>query len=226
MNIAFGTLLLLILLSPGFICRYAFLQGPYSRKNFQPSISDDIFWSVIPAFFIQLLAYTFLKFIGIQPSPRDLYLIVTGNEHVNFELIDASLFRFTQYTFVLLVISYLAGASARWIVTRYNLDLKYNILKVANEWHYLFSGKLTKEKVDLIQMDILVNSGNGTTLNSGILEDYFLNKDGGIDRLYLITVFRDNDYELPGDYFVIFGKEILNLNLTYFSLKEPVSAAK
>lgn len=221
MNIAFGTLVIIVLLSPGFVCRYAFLKGPYSRKNFKPSISDDIFWSVIPAVFIQLTAFILLKSFGFQPSLRDIYLIIVGAEAIDFDVIDAGIAPFLIYSIIILAFSYLLGGLARWTVIRFSLDLKYNILKVNNEWYYLFSGKLTDEEVDFIQLDILVNSDKGTMLYSGILDDYFLNKEGGIDRLYLIKVHRDRRYEMPGDHFIIFGREILNINLTYFRLEEP-----
>lgn len=223
MNVAFSTLLILILLSPGFIVRYAFLKGPYSRKNFRPPIADDIFWSVIPAFFIQILALIFLQLIGKTLATKDIYLLLIGEKGIDFNTVNTNLIPFLLYSLILLLISYMIGASARFIVSKYNLDLKYNILKVNNEWYYLFSGKLIKEDLDLIQLDILVSSDKGTTLYSGILEDYFLNKDGGIDRLYLIRVYRDTKYEMPGDFFVIFGKDILNINLSYFRLEEPAS---
>ena len=122
-----------------------------------------------------------------------------------------------------MIFGYFVGGLARWMVTKFSLDLKYNILKVNNEWYYLFSGKLTSEKVEAIQLDVLVKSDKGTTLYSGILEDYFLNAEGGIDRLYLIEVSRDMKYQMPGDYFVIFGKEVLNMNVTYYRLQEPPS---
>lgn len=221
MNIAFGTLFILILLSPGFVCRYAFLKGPYSRNNFRPAVSDDIFWSVIPAVLIQLSAYSFLKLTGYDPSIKDLYLLMTGaKDGINFDTVNNNISSFFLYTIVILSLSFLIGSIARWIVMKFELDTKYNILKVNNEWYYLFSGKLAKEAVDFIQLDVLVNSNKGTTLYSGILENYFLNKEGGIDRLYLITVYRDKNYKMPGDHFVIFGKEILNVNITYFKLEE------
>lgn len=225
MNIAFGTLVIIVLLSPGFVCRYAFLKGPYSRKNFKPSISNDVFWSVIPAVFIQLTAFIFLKFVGANPSLKDIYLLIIGAENIDFEAIESGITPFLIYSVIILSLSYLPGSLARWTVIRFNLDLKYNILKVNNEWYYLFSSKLTNEEVDFIQLDILVNSDKGTMLYSGILDDYFLNKEGGIDRLYLIKVHRDRKYEMPGDYFIIFGKEILNINLTYFRLREPDTEA-
>ncbi|MEO1253289.1 MAG: hypothetical protein AAFY41_00200 [Bacteroidota bacterium] len=228
MNVAFGTLLILIFLSPGFVCRYAFLKGPYSRKNLQPSLPNEIFWSVIPAFFIQLLAIQFLKLVGFQPAIKELYLMVIGDPGVDFKIVNGELGAFLIYSAALLFLSYFLGASARLIVTHFNIDLKYNILKVNNEWYYLFSGKLAESEVDLIQLDVLVhsNSEKGTTLYSGILEDYFLNKEGGIDRLYMIKVYRDTKYEMPGDLFVIFGKDIININLTYFKLEEENQIAK
>ena len=220
MNIAFSTLILIVLLSPGFVCRYAFLKGPYSRKNFAPSVSNDIFWSVIPAFFIQLTAYTILRLFGLNPSAKDLYLLIIGAETgIDYQLVDGGIFPFMFYMGVVLGLAGLSGVLARWTVIKYRLDMRYNILKVNNEWYYLFSGKLTDERVDFIQLDVLVRGDSGTTLYSGILEDYYLNKDGGIDRLYLIKVHRNRKYRMPGDTFIMFGKEILNINLTYFRLE-------
>ena len=219
MNVALGTLLILIILSPGFICRYAFLKGPYSRKNFKPTITEDIFWSLIPAFFIQLTAVFILQQLGLNHSVKTLYLLIAGAEKgIDFQLVDNHLTFFLTYTFILLLISYGIGSTARWIVIRYDLDLKYNIFKVNNEWYYLFRRNLLYQDVDFIQLDVLVHSQKGTTLYSGILDDYFLNKEGGIDRLYLLQVTRDRDYYMPGDYFVVFGKDIFNLNLTYVTL--------
>ncbi|MFY0601968.1 MAG: hypothetical protein JXR03_20005 [Cyclobacteriaceae bacterium] len=221
MNVAFSTLVILVLLSPGFVCRYAFLKGPYSRKNFRASVSDEIFWSIIPAFFIQILAFLLVQALGFFPSIKDLYLITIGaKEDIDFDVINAGLFPFMVYMCILIIVSFLLGAGARWIVSKYNLDLKYNILKVNNEWYYLFSAKLADEDIDFIKLDVLVRSEKGTMLYSGILDDYFLNKDDGIDRLYLLGVQRDKNYEMPGDHFVIFGREILNINLTYFKLGE------
>lgn len=223
MNVAFSTLIILILLSPGFVCRYSFLKGPYSRKNFRSAPTDEIFWSVIPAFFIQLLGIAAIQMLGFSLSIKDLYLIIVGaEEHINFETINEGLFPFMIYMGLALTISFLLGSLARRVVSKFDLDLKYNILKVNNEWYYLFSAKLADEDIDFIKLDVLVRSEKGTMLYSGILDDYFLNKDNGIDRLYLLGVQRDKHYEMPGDHFIIFGKEILNINLTYFKLQEPM----
>jgi hypothetical protein len=73
---------------------------------------------------------------------------------------------------------------------------------------------------------------------SGILEDYYLSKDNGLDRLYLHNVYRrrlkddlnpdqpnvgylerhldPRYYAMPGDLFVITYDKILNLNITYY----------
>ena len=238
MNIAFGTLIILFLLSPGFVIRYAFLKGPYSRKNFKPSLSDDVFWSVIPAVFIQLAGIICLKLIGYRVSVPDFYYLLIGSKTgINFKLVSEGFPLFFWYSIVILIFSFLLGTSARWAVTRFRLDRKFNILKVNNEWYYLFTGSYDQD-IDLIQVDILAHSDEGNILYSGILKDFFLNKEGGIDRLYLVAVYRrrfsedlkdtskkpkkldERYYNMPGDYFVIFGHEIINLNVTYYKLKD------
>ncbi len=218
MNFAFGTLLILILLTPGFLLRYAFLKGPYSRKNHKPSLPDEIIWSVIPAFLLQLSGYALLEAMGYTIALKDLYLLIIGSDKVSFEILSAGILPFMIYAVIQMIIAFYIGSASRWAVGKFGLDLRYNILKVNNEWYYLFSGQLADEKVEAIQLDILVKSDKGTSLYSGILEDYFLNSDGGIDRVYLIEVSRDVKYQMPGDYFVIFGREILNINVTYYRL--------
>ena len=64
----------------------------------------------------------------------------------------------------------------------------------------------------------------------GILADYILSKEGGLDRIYLRDVKRrylvkdkpDNDenlyYQMPGEFFVISAQQIINIHITYYSV--------
>jgi hypothetical protein len=140
--------------------------------------------------------------------------------------------------------SVVLGLLVRLIVRKFRFDLKYPFLRLNNEWYYLFSGEILdiekpgeSKNIDLIQVDVLMQTGEGPLVYSGTLEDYFLSKDNGLDRIYLSQVYRrkmqedlkrnernvgyleryldERYYSMPGDLFVITYGEILNLNITY-----------
>ena len=83
----------------------------------------------------------------------------------------------------------------------------------------------------------LVKSDQGTIIYTGILADYVLSKDGGIDRIYLTNVKRrylrddklnqphsndDGDeryYYLPGQFFIVPYSQVINLHITYYKIE-------
>ncbi len=96
-----------------------------------------------------------------------------------------------------------------------------------------------KTRIELIQVDALINSSEGNFIYSGILENFFLSKDNGLDRIYLSNVYRrrlkddlDADvpnvgylarhqdtryYSMPGYLFVATYDKIINMNITYYT---------
>jgi hypothetical protein len=247
MNLILGSILLFILLSPGLIFRYSYLQGTYSKQTFKISAVDEIFWAVIPAFVFQLAGIlVIIHFTIYQVRLDQLYLILTGaDSEIDFNFILGSLPVFLVYIVILIVIAAVLGLSARFIVRKFQLDLRYPFLKVNNEWYYLFSGEILdfldspgeSKNVEMIQIDVLVSTGDGTMVYSGTLENYFLSKDNGLDRIYLSNVYRrkmkddldrtkpnvgyldrfldERYYAMPGDLFVVTYDKIINLNVTY-----------
>ncbi len=126
-----------------------------------------------------------------------------------------------------------------------SLDKKLNFLKINNDWYYLFSGRILDQpgQIEFVQVDALVGSDNGNLIYCGILNNYFLSPEGSIDKIYLSNVYRrslsedltfedmkskkftekefdERYYNMPGEYFVLFGNQILNINVTYYYLKE------
>jgi hypothetical protein len=96
MNIALGALLIFLLLFPGILLRIAYLNGPYSRKNIQTSLVDELILSLLPSFILQGFGYLLAEFIfryHIRLEP--LYQIVIGANspayHPDFQLIEQSL---------------------------------------------------------------------------------------------------------------------------------------
>lgn len=97
---------------------------------------------------------------------------------------------------------------AHKIVRRYDLDIRFKILRFKNQWYYIFNGdilrfkkyKIISQEVRLTQdlsshknimfayVDVLVREADGIHLYSGIVMDYDLNAQdiSKLDKLYLM----------------------------------------
>lgn len=142
-----------------------------------------------------------------------------------------------------------AGRGLKHLVLTNNLDCKYHFLRVHNDWYYLLTGKILDfedwpgEAADVaaVQVDLVVEGKEHTYLYTGLLAEFYLSKDQGLDRLCLQEVYRrtlisdrpqqdiegiptqqlDNRYyRMPGDVFVIPYSLVKNINVTYKKLQE------
>lgn len=134
------------------------------------------------------------------------------------------------------------------IVLFFGLDVKYKLFRFANEWHYLFSGKIlrlenptkngfnNKLQVKHLYLDVLVNEGDKNTLYTGFFGDYDLShKDyNKLEKLHLIHPNRYKNIEnqkikksIPGSIFTILGDKIININSTYvYQNEEEIASNK
>lgn len=136
------------------------------------------------------------------------------------------------------------GKGSRELVEHFDLDIRVRWLRFNNEWYYLLSGRILNfpdwygseaGKVAKVQVDVVVETKEGSVLYCGLLDEFYLSKDG-LDRICLSQTFRrrlDQDapnqtekqidrqfdgryYKMPGDLFVIPYSQIRNINLTYY----------
>lgn len=245
MNLLFSSILLFILIAPGLIFRFSYLQGTYAKLNFKASAIDEVFWALIPALFFQLAAVLFLEAVFSVNIRIDVfYQLINGDESagIDFKLLRAGFFPFLMYTLGLIVFSAITGRLLRAVIRKFKLDIRYRFFRLNNEWHYLFSGEILdfpdvpgeSENIEIIQVDLLTNTAEGSVIYSGILQDYYLSKDNGLDRIYLSQVYRrklkddlayaeqsdvqkldERYYQMPGELFVIQYDKIVNMNVTY-----------
>ncbi|WP_373515148.1 hypothetical protein [Persicitalea sp.] len=253
MNIAFSALVIFFLLFPGIIFRIAYLDGPYSRRTVQSSFVDELILSLIPACFIQFIGYLIVENLGVIPVEVDeklIYQLITGQPAIDFSNIETGLKGFLEYHFLVYVVAFAAGKLIRRIVLDRKLDYKYHFLRIHNEWYYLLTGRfyisdLMSENAGTdVYADVLVETNEGSYLYSGLIKDFFLSKDNGLDRIYFEEIFRrklegdladqsdpmmQNEkvekwldsryYEMPGDIFVIPYSQIKNINVRYLYFK-------
>ncbi len=268
MNIALATLTLLIILYPGFLFRRFYFTGEFSKEYFKQSVTDLIFSSILPGFFIHFIGY--LLFIKGR-SQIDVITIGTLLSGTSDSIKVTEAFKavyqkapsIAGYFFGVSVVGMAAGFAAKLIVRKLKLDRKVKMFRFQNEWHYIFSGEIldfpkvpgNAEDIDCSYVDALVKTDEGTIIYTGLLADYILTKEGGIDRIYLTDVkrrfFKDdisnkveqpseldesaNDsryYYLPGRFFIISYSQIINLHVTYYKvtpnqqLKEEIQHIK
>jgi hypothetical protein len=202
MNIAIGALVLLLLIFPGILFRYAYLSGPYSRRNFQSSLSDEVVLSLIPAFLIQALSYSVVELI--LKINVDISLLirlvsqVSGVVAAEFEIIENSILLFSIYNLITCSFGFLAGKLFRNFVAKNNWDIKYHSLRFNNEWYYLLSGRIidfpgnagNSRNINMVRVDVMSESQGNTIIYSGILREFYLSKADGLDRIYLTNVYR------------------------------------
>jgi hypothetical protein len=125
------------------------------------------------------------------------------------------------------------------MVLTLKLDTKYKFLRYANEWHYIFYGRIFYFKKNSFQgltsnleikytyVDVLVSNDNEKpSLYSGFLADYDLDRKdiSKIERIHLLKAIRyklDEESNqlvqrnIPGDIFTIIGHRIININCIY-----------
>jgi hypothetical protein len=262
MSLLFGSVFLFILISPGLLFRFSYLQGTYAKLTFKVSAVEEIFWALVPTLFLHLAAILIIENCFPYAVRLDIVYNLIIGEASDFSIIRQSLLPFLVYLAVLIFISVICGVILRLAVRKLKFDFYLRFLRFGNEWHYLLSGEFVNmpeagehatliqalktywrilnkpaKKVQWIQVDALVNSSEGDVIYSGILKDYFLSKDNGLDRIYLSQVYRrkykkdlklepeedriqqldERYYSMPGHLFIIQYSHIQNLNITYYS---------
>lgn len=246
MNIAFGALVLLILLLPGLVFRVAYLNVRYSGKSFRSTIVDETLLAVAPALILQIIGFEVVENIFHRPvSLATIYqLIISSGTFSNFDIIQKSLGLFLLYNLLLGAAAYFLGIGARKLIQYFKIQYKYPIFRFQNDWYHILKGTILSfqgnahdaEEIDYVWIDVMLESKEGTFIYSGILKDFFLSKDEGLDRIYLSNVRRrrmiddlvaDDDiteteeldkryYYMPGDFFIIPYSQIKNLNVVYY----------
>lgn len=253
MNIALSTLILFLFLIPGFLFRRFYYTGEFSKQYFKQNFTDLVFPTLIPS-----LLFHALGIFLISHSPfTSNYVVDVGvisgliSGVANYEQVNRALLNIYTYSGPILayfltisLISGVTGFLVKVLVRNLKLDRRQKIFRFQNEWHYIFSGEILDfprvpgkaEDLDFTYVDALVKSDEGTIIYSGLLTEYVLSKEGGIDRLYLTDVKRrylKNDerekpgenkyYYMPGQFFVLPFQHVINLHITYYTVEISTS---
>jgi hypothetical protein len=250
MSVALPALVVFVLLLPGFVTRSRLKRAERLSLDYSPFgqvVTQAVLWSVVLH-----LGWLFLTdaFTGRTLRPDVLLELLGSDSSAQVRALDAVAADATpvaRYFGTLLLFAYAAPAGVRWLIERYHLDRLGSPLSGALRftgapWYYLLSGAdfPHDETPDLIYVSAIVSVAGQPILYTGVLDDYFLDPDGRLDRVILESVMRrplardkesagrpgiDRFYPIDGDYFVLRYSEAITLNIEYIKLatEDPIA---
>lgn len=246
MNVALPALIVFFLLLPGFIFRTNLKRAERASLDFSPFgqlVAEGILWALVLHFSWLGLSHlvferdfapvVLLKLLSSAPTPQAEAIEAVGSQ---FNWIAA-------YFSTLIAVSFVLPQAVRHIISRYRLDRADAILSRLFRfhqapWYYLLTGADFKsgEEPDLIFVSAIVEVGKSAVLYVGVLDEFYVDADGQLDRLVLQNVVRrpieadkeqggsdantaDNRfYDIDGDSFVLRYSEAITLNIQYVRL--------
>ena len=212
MNLAFPALAVFLLVLPGVLLSYAYRRGFFQRSPVSfSSAANEATRSVL---FALLLHTGFLVFLdGVFKASVDYQaalLLLTGNANPSTAAGQAALHAIAGRP--LAVAAYLIATNGAGLLLGYALhvtvrrtrsDLRWDVLRFKNNWHYLFTGEalafsipqrersyaaireMMEERIDFVFVSALVEQSGESFLYWGLLSDFFFDASGGLERIVL-----------------------------------------
>ncbi|WP_129587695.1 hypothetical protein [Herbaspirillum robiniae] len=258
MNLALPALVVFLILLPGFLFRSRFKHVELTSLDYSPFgevVVEATTWAaILHAIWIAGAAFFFENYfdIGIllklisahQASQADAIKEISGKAD-QVEVYFASI----------IFGAYVIPTVLRWGIKELRLDridsfaARYFRFHKA-PWYYLLTGAdfSEEEQPDFIYISAIVDVAGDAVLYKGILDEFFVNADGVLDRLILQDVSRrpigadksaetadglasadssatasaalpqSRFYPVDGDYFVLRYSEAITLNIQYIKL--------
>jgi hypothetical protein len=146
----------------------------------------------------------------------------------------------TFYFLLASLVGLLLGRLAQLLVRGTELDRRLGSLHFANDWHYLFSGEIHRDRPppDAVVVAATVEHAGQVYLYVGYLRDYAVDRDGELKRLHMNSVVRrrigddrgpgqtqqlpdtsGRFYPITGDELVIIFRDVRTLNVRYLYFK-------
>lgn len=245
MDIALGAIVILFILFPGIAYRRGYFSeefsNQYTHSDFFKLFVSTLFPSVVLYLGALILIQIFNCISGNSYS-YDLGVIVSllsSNEIESTKAIESIRTYQNEIIFfqiVLCVFSFLLGICFKNIVIKKNLDTKIKFLRYKNVWHYINTAKFflfprsqisvsdNIKDIDNTMIDAWVVKDGIENLYNGILVDYELGENGGLDLLYIKnakkkSIDSDEFEDINGNILILKYENIVNINYSYFLLE-------
>lgn len=206
MNFAFSTIIFFLLLLPGQIFRRYYFTGEFSRQYFTQTINELFVAVFIPSLVLHglwiLLVPVFSHYVVDLRILGEL--ILSKDYPANaFATIQKYIHQIILYHLSIFIFSAGIGFLLKFVVRKTGFDLRFKLFRFQNSWHYILSGEFfgfyrvatplmedTIADIEVRYVDALVEVGGVGVIYDGILVDYELSKDGGLEYLTLFDVNR------------------------------------
>jgi hypothetical protein len=248
MSVTVILLLSFFLWFPGYLFIRSYYSSDFSIKFTQIDIYHEVIYSLIPSFIIHFIFYHFAKWLGYIVPIKQIVHIIPQNfpGFINEIFVDT----FFMYNVIVWTFAILTGHFARVLVKYCGWDLLFESLRYPNQYYYLLNGgikdinQITQEKkkfrlfyfnqfrgsINLINVDVLVNTDYGLLIYRGLLYHYILGPQNSLDKIILAATYKakynsddcnsEHEFkEVSGNNFVIPGSCIVNINLSYFQFQ-------
>ncbi len=243
MNIALGGIIILMLLMPGIIFRKGYLSGEFSREYTVQDFFELLINTLLPSLFFYLLGLLIASLLGYYCNIKILLgLLSSDNELLksslrNIENHKIEILIFHLFTYI---IAFIAGLCLKNLTIKRRWDSKSSFLKFDNIWHYLLTAKFIEfprsqikltDNIDIIDFTYVYaveEIGGKAYIYNGILVDYELSKDGGLNLIYLKgaerTDFQDdaNSLKIDGNILILKYENIININLSFITTYKEI----
>lgn len=251
MSIALSTLVLFFLLIPGVLFRRLYYTEEFSRQYFKETFSAVFIATIVPSLLFQVIWYFLAKSLGFEVDLTILGDLVSREPKTGtFENIMVNSSNILWYNLSMFVVAGLSGYLLKKVVRSYHLDRSFKFFRFQNSWHYILKGEFfdfpraqftlvqdNVEDIEFVFVDAIVEIAGNSYLYDGILVDYNLSSDGGLETISLSNTKRrklsddsqinsegkkeDNSnkyYPITGHILVLKYNEIKNLNFKYLRL--------
>lgn len=234
MNIAFPAFFLLALILPGFIFTNAYERTENTTLDKKPFESSSA-TALMCALLLQLVYASVVHFLIKEIDFALCIKILTGVKltQSDIESLSPDVGFIGTYFVGLYLASYIVGKVLQKIVFCLN-PYKSSMLAFDTPWYYELKGKLSSESdAQIIKVSCLLDTKDGSYLYYGYLDDFYLDKDGQLDRIVLFDVYRrdirnddngedstDRYYQIKGERLILKYSQIINLNLEYLYIYE------
>ncbi|UOY06520.1 hypothetical protein L0P88_21675 [Muricauda sp. SCSIO 64092] len=252
MNIALSTLVLFFFLIPGIVFRRFYYSEEFSREYFRETFFAVFIATILPSLFFQILWFYLVKLFG---ENVDLFVfgdIVSAKpSRASFINIEQNAVKILIYNATMFITAGFTGFLTKQIVRNQKWDRTRKFFRFQNSWHYILKGEFfdfpraditlerdTVEDIEFVFVDAVIEINNASYIYDGILVDYELSQDGGLDTISLTNAQRrnlkddaevsdegktkenlSNYYPIDGHILVLKYSEIKNLNFTYYTLE-------
>jgi len=241
MNIALSAVIISILLIPPVIFYLSLYTGNAPKPAPKFSLFEAILASAVVSLFIHAIAICCIS----SDIRFDILVKVLGGDLKNLEgtvpnpVFKQAVIDFAIYMAVIIAVMVLLGRLFRWLLRYKNRHAASETLHIYNKWWYFFNGFYASvDAFDLIFVDAVVDTHDGTMIYSGFLVHYDTDS-GNLDRIYLQDVLRREfkRYEspandrlvnepgtgspIPGETLSIRYADILSLNVNFITVADP-----